>query len=73
MCVVLVFLHAFCVFVSLDVTNRTAQTASCRGHPLPGHADESTVRWGWGRLARSYLIGGDNSRDQIHKPAARWR
>ena len=25
------------------------------------------------RLARCYLIGSDNSRDQIHKLAARWR
>jgi len=25
------------------------------------------------RLALCYLIGGDNSRDQIHKRAARWR
>ena len=36
-----------------------------------GPCDASNV-W-WGRLARFYLIGDDNSRDQIHKRAARWR
>jgi len=59
---------------ALNAASVIRQQGRC-GHPMQsGRRDSATLG---GRGARwhgpLYLIGGDNSRDQIHKPAARWR